>query len=121
VTGVPIMLHPEAEIALLRALQESLANVHKHARARSVAATLSYMEDLVVLDVRDDGSGFVPDQLARGGGTAGGFGLRAMRERVEELGGIVSIESEPGEGTTLTVTLPRLHTAEHPIVRRSPE
>ena len=97
---------------MLRAVQESLTNVRKHARAHSVALTLSYMEDLVVLDVRDDGVGFGAGASANG---AGGFGLIAMRESVVELGGSLNIESEIGEGTTLTVTLPRLHTAEHAI------
>ena len=124
ITGLPTPLHPEAEITLLRALQESLANVRKHARARSVAVTLSYMEDLVVLDVRDDGVGFG----GNGTGThraerrtnpgASGFGLVAMRERVAQLGGSLTIESEKGEGTTLTVSLPRLHTAEMAIPQR---
>ena len=52
-----------------------------------------------------------------GPGGGGGFGLRAMRERVEQLGGSVTVESEPGEGTTLTVSMPRLHTTEFPVVR----
>ena len=120
ITGVAAALHPEAEITLLRALQESLANVRKHAAARNVAVTLSYMEDLVVLDVRDNGVGMTPNGAALGavrvsGDGDGRFGLRAMRERVEQLGGSVTIESEPGEGTTLTVALPRLHTAEMAI------
>ncbi len=117
ITGVPAPLHPEAEITMLRAVQESLANVRKHARASSVAVTLSYMEDLVVPDVRDDGVGLASDAPLPGGDRTGGFGLRAMRERVEQLGGSVTFESESGEGTTLTVSLPRLHTAEHPIGR----
>ena len=127
ITGRPAPLHPEAEITLLRALQESLANVRKHARAGSVAVTLSYMEDLVVLDVRDDGVGF--GGHGTGGGTqqaerrtsadgTSGFGLVAMRERVAQLGGSLTIESEKGEGTTLTVSLPRLHTAEMAIPQR---
>ena len=118
ITGRPAALHPEAEITLLRALQESLANVRKHAAAKSVDVTLSYMEDLVVLDVCDDGAGFAPNDAGRQRDNGAGgncFGLVAMRERVELLGGTMMIESELGEGTTLSVTLPRLHTAEIPI------
>ena len=51
---------PEAEVALLRTAQEALANVAKHARATRVGVTLSYMEEEVALDVRDDGVGFDP-------------------------------------------------------------
>ncbi|MGW0230000.1 sensor histidine kinase [Actinopolymorpha singaporensis] len=63
-TGTARPLHPEVEVALLRTAQEALANVAKHARATRVGLTLSYMEDVVSLDVRDDGIGFVPDQFA---------------------------------------------------------
>ena len=53
-------MHPEVEVTLLRAAQEALANVARHAGATRVGLTLSYMEDLVTLDVRDDGVGFEP-------------------------------------------------------------
>ncbi|GAA2757438.1 sensor histidine kinase [Actinopolymorpha rutila] len=59
-TGTARPLHPEVEVALLRTAQEALTNVAKHARATRVGLTLSYMEDVVSLDVRDDGIGFVP-------------------------------------------------------------
>ncbi|MCA9973429.1 MAG: sensor histidine kinase [Anaerolineales bacterium] len=103
-TGSVLPLHPEVDVTLLRALQEALANVRKHAQAGEVRVTLSYMGDVVVLDVADDGVGI------NGAGApspyAGGFGLQAMRERVAQLGGTVALESEPGEGTTLAVTVP---------------
>jgi signal transduction histidine kinase len=107
ITGTFRQLSTHTEVTLLRAAQEALANVRKHARAKTVAITLSYMEDMVALDVRDDGSGFDVAQVSRGNGnTAGGFGLAAMRERVEQQGGRMIIESTPGEGTTLVVDLP---------------
>lgn len=115
VTGTPVPLHPEVEITLFRALQEGLSNVRKHAHAHAVSVTLSYMDDQVMLDVRDDGDGF--DVPVLGSALTGGFGLRAMRERAEQLHGTASIESERGEGTTLTVSIPLLHTAELPILR----
>ena len=107
-TGTPHSLLPEIEIALLRATQEALANVRKHARATKVNITLSYMDDRVVLDVLDDGVGFDPDRLKNSVGShdAGGFGLVALRERVEHLGGTLVVESTPGEGTTIVVELP---------------
>jgi signal transduction histidine kinase len=73
-----------------------------------VALTLSYMGDAVALDARDDGEGFEPDREAerKRDQNSGGFGLRGMRERVESVGGMLSVESAVGEGTTLTVKLP---------------
>jgi signal transduction histidine kinase len=79
--------------------------VRKHARATGVTVTLSYMNDVTVLDIQDDGVGFVP--LAESeAAPEGGVGLRAMRERVEKIGGTVSVESAPGEGTTVVALLP---------------
>ena len=97
-------LPQELQVTLLRVAQEALSNVRKHAGARQVMLTLSYLEDLVVLDVQDDGAGFSPGTATNG--PEGGFGLRAMRERVEQLGGLLLVESVPGEGTTLAVHVP---------------
>jgi signal transduction histidine kinase len=108
-TGTPCPLPSEIEVMLFRVAQEALNNARKHARGASrVALTLSYMGETVALDVRDDGAGFDP---ARESGKArdresGGFGLKGMRERVEGVGGVLSVESAPGEGSTLTVELP---------------
>jgi signal transduction histidine kinase len=101
VTGIPRALAAPVEVALLRSAQEALANVAKHARARRLSVTLSYMDDEVAMDVQDDGCGFDP-ATPRGGG----FGLLSMRERVESVGGSLSVESAPGEGTTLAVQIP---------------
>ncbi|WP_430784000.1 sensor histidine kinase [Actinoplanes sp. G11-F43] len=98
-TGTPLPLHSEVEVTLLRAAQETLSNVGRHAGAGRVQVTLSYMEDVIVLDVRDDGAGFDP-------AAAGGFGLTALRQRVAALGGTVEIESAPGAGTAVSVTVP---------------
>ncbi|HEX7098239.1 MAG TPA: sensor histidine kinase [Acidimicrobiia bacterium] len=100
-TGDPVDLHPEIEVTLLRAVQESLANVARHSAASRVGVTLSYMGDLVAVDVRDDGRGFSPN-----GGDTTGYGLRAMRTRVEQLEGTFEIESAPGHGTAVCVCLP---------------
>jgi signal transduction histidine kinase len=107
VTGSPCPLHPEVEVSLLRLMQEGLANVQRHAQAHQVTVTLSYMEDQVALDVQDDGVGFDLQSVAplvnQG---SGGFGLRAMRERLAQLGGQLVIESAPGQGTTLAIQIP---------------
>jgi signal transduction histidine kinase len=115
-TGTVRPLHADAEVALLRTAQEALANVAKHARASRVGLTLSYMDHEVALDVRDDGLGFdlggnVAHGAPGGNGTAeaqvnGGFGLVAMRQRIEGLHGTLQIESEPGGGTAVSACLP---------------
>ena len=121
-TGDPRALHPEVEVTLLRVAQEALANVAKHAGAVHAWVTLSYMEDVVTLDVRDDGSGFAQpaagngqsgpgagnEQSSADSGRAGGFGLIAMRQRVNRLAGQLEIESEPGAGTAVSASLPAI-------------
>jgi len=82
-----------------------LANVGKHASATQVGLTLSYMEDEVAVDVRDDGMGFYPAGLALSA-DGGGFGLTAMRQRVERLSGTLEIESETGAGTAISACVP---------------
>lgn len=100
-SGTRLSLLPEQETALLRITQEALTNITKHANARRVTVTLSYIQDSVTLDIQDDGIGF---RYAERG--ADGFGLIGMRERIERLGGRFTVESLPGEGTTIAVYLP---------------
>ncbi|MFB6397626.1 sensor histidine kinase [Polymorphospora lycopeni] len=107
-TGDPRPMHADVEVTLLRAAQEALTNVAKHAKASRVGLTLSYMEDLVTLDVRDDGVGFEPDARRVNGSTTGGFGLAGMRQRVQRLAGRLDIESEPGGGTAISATVPAI-------------
>jgi signal transduction histidine kinase len=99
-TGQARPVEPEAEFALLRAAQEALANVARHARASRVGLTVSYMENEVALDVRDDGVGFDPAAGERG------FGLVAMRQRIAALSGTLQVESEPGGGTAVSACVP---------------
>ena len=94
------------EMQMLRIVQESLANIRKHAQANTACVTLSYLGDTVILDVEDDGVGLAQQTAAPDGLTSGGFGLVAMQERVTQLGGELFVESEPGEGTTLSISLP---------------
>jgi signal transduction histidine kinase len=115
-TGTPRPLGPEAELALLRTAQEALANVAKHAQASRVGVTLSYMDHEVALDVRDDGQGFdatvasgsirAPGPVAATELSGGGFGLVAMRQRIEGLSGTLQVESEPGGGTAVSACVP---------------
>ncbi|PWB71446.1 MAG: sensor histidine kinase [Anaerolineales bacterium] len=100
VTGTPQPLDPSMDHALLRISQEALHNIKKHARARNVTITLSYMTDALALDVADDGRGFDAGMNGRG------FGLKSMLGRVEEIGGELTVESEPGVGTKVAVLVP---------------
>lgn len=99
-TGTARPIDQEAEFALLRAAQEALANVARHAHASRVGLTISYMENEVAVDVRDDGAGFDP-ALA-----GSGFGLVAMRQRIAALSGTLQVESEPGGGTAISACVP---------------
>ncbi|MCI0438135.1 MAG: sensor histidine kinase [Chloroflexi bacterium] len=98
--GEPRQLPVSAAMGMYRILQESLANVLKHANASRVTVTLAFEPKSVCLSVKDDGVGF--DTLSHGAG----YGLDNMRQRAEELGGTFEMTSAPGEGTFLTVTLP---------------
>lgn len=116
ITGQATFLRPEIEVTLLRATQEALANIRKHAQASSVMLTLSYMEDIVALDIADDGIGFDPHGLPIPllGETSGRFGLKALRERIEQLEGTFTLESTPGSGTTIAVALPAVEASAQP-------
>ncbi|MET9532772.1 sensor histidine kinase [Streptomyces sp. NPDC006649] len=104
-SGTPVALPTPYEVALLRIAQSALANTVRHAGASRAEITLSFMGTAVALDVVDDGSGFDP-LLAGTASGDGGFGLPAMRSRVESLGGTFAVESTPGQGTAVAVTLP---------------
>ncbi len=91
---------PAIESALYRLVQEALTNVVKHANAATVEISILENERQVEVVVRDDGAGFDP-------GTAHeGFGLLGMRERAALVGGVLALETAPGSGTTIRVTLP---------------
>jgi signal transduction histidine kinase len=112
-TGTPRPLHPDVEITLLRVAQEALVNVAKHASASRVAVTLSYMEDVVTLDVLDNGKGLRADRAGSAPGDGGGFGLIAMRQRVQRLAGQLEIESEDGGGTAVSASVPAIPLGGH--------
>ena len=104
VTGDPIALPMPLETTLLRIAQGSLANVAQHAGANRAEVTLSYMSDEVALDIVDDGRGFT--LTAAGANSPDSFGLVAIRQRVEQLGGSFVLESAPGHGTAVAVRFP---------------
>lgn len=104
VTGPVRPLPPGVEDQLYWAAREAFNNVVKHSRANRAKATLTYLEDAVVLDVIDDGAG-LPSQAAREdrpAGEDGGDGLRLLREQVERYGGRLHLGERPGGGTVFT-------------------
>ncbi|WP_225802086.1 sensor histidine kinase [Streptomyces sp. NK15101] len=104
VSGTPVELPTPYEVALLRIAQSALANTVRHASASRAEITLSFMDASVTLDVVDDGRGFDPVSVRPS--SDGGFGLPAMRSRAESLGGTFTVESAPGQGTAVAVSLP---------------
>ncbi|MGI9595376.1 MAG: sensor histidine kinase, partial [Acidimicrobiales bacterium] len=106
VVGQPRSLNGTVEVTLLRATQEALLNIRNHADARHVHVTLSYLDDVVALDVRDDGVGFVDGEVEDRGRLTGGQGLRALEERARSLAGELTIEAVETGGSVLSVLLP---------------
>jgi two-component system sensor histidine kinase UhpB len=100
-SGSDAKLQPDEEIAVFRIAQEALANVARHADAREVSVGLRTDDAGVELTVRDDGRGFEPSQPA-----GNGLGLGGMAERARLVGGELTIESRPGEGTELCLRVP---------------
>ncbi len=102
-------LPAEIEIALFRALQEALTNVHRHASTAKVDIRLTLHPKQIRMEIQDYGQGIPPDVLRQFDTGVGktGIGLAGMRERVRELGGSLAIQSDP-QGTLLTIALPLL-------------
>jgi signal transduction histidine kinase len=99
--GTPPAPAPEVGVMLYRVVQEAVLNVRKHARARRVEIAFDGAGRAHTLSIRDDGAGFDPAETRRGH-----FGLLYMRERVEGCGGRLDVESRPGSGTAIRVTVP---------------
>jgi signal transduction histidine kinase len=95
---LPIRVEEE----LYRIAQEGLNNVVRHAGATQVQIQLKYNENTVLLEMMDDGRGFAPEAVSQ----SGGFGLQGIKERVQQLGGTLKIESAPLKGTRLKIRIP---------------
>lgn len=111
VTGTEHPVPTTIEAALLRIAQGAVSNIRQHAHARHATLALSVTTHRVDLVVTDDGVGFDPGRVTAPS-AQGGFGLRGIRERVDGLGGTTRVESAPGEGTTVHVTIPLPEAAE---------
>ena len=104
--GEESRLPPELEIACFRVVQETLTNVIRHAGAKVVTVKLGVTPEQVCISVTDDGCGFNPGAAVSGVAGRRRLGLAGMQERMDLLGGELSIKSAPGKGTTVTATLP---------------
>ena len=98
------------KIAIYRILQEGLANGHRHSGASRQRVSVERRGKAIALTVSDDGRGFDPQRVLASeedvGVEGGHFGLRGIQDRVAMLGGTFALDSAPGRGTSLTVTLP---------------
>ena len=92
------------EVALYRVVQEALTNVLRHAKAKNVSVVLERNHTTVAVIIEDDGDGF--DNENEGGSTSQRLGLLGMQERLELVGGTLTIESSPDAGTTIYARVP---------------
>jgi signal transduction histidine kinase len=99
-------LNAGTELQLVRIIQESLANVRKHARATTATVDVRRRDGQLVVTISDDGVGFNPAARARSNFPQ--FGLPTMRERAATIGGNLEIDSAPGRGTTIRLSVPLL-------------
>lgn len=106
--GKEVPVSPEAALTVFRVLQESLANVAKHARGSRVDVTLRFDGDTCSLLVADDGQGFDTGKSS----PVGHYGLLNIRERAQRIGGTASVESSPGQGTRVSLRVPLTGSAE---------
>jgi len=111
VSGQEFPLPVASSAGLYRIVQEGLANIYKHAQASEVKVRLAFKPGEVQLEIKDNGRGFeaLPLSSPRAGERqrgAGGYGLGNMATRARELGGRLAVDSVPGQGTSLNLTLP---------------
>ena len=105
-SGRESRLKPEAELAFYRITQEAMNNIHRHAKATQAAVDLTFLEDQVSLNIRDNGKGFnIPDSPAEFA-PAGHYGFLGMHEKAEQIGAKFQVHSAPRRGTEIKVTLP---------------
>jgi signal transduction histidine kinase len=104
--GEDVRLPPGVETALFRAVQETITNIVRHARAETVLIQGAIRPGNVTIEIEDDGQGFDPASIPTSAEGGRGLGLAGIRERMELLGGEARIESSPGHGTRVLLTAP---------------
>ena len=97
---------PSVELNLFRILQEAMANIERHAEAKSVQVSLSFTGDSVTLRIQDDGCGFDSTKTKTNRKNLSGIGLTNIRERAASMGGTCDLKSAPNQGTTIIVHVP---------------
>ena len=100
VSGTPFALGPEADLAVYRIVQEACQNAVRHAGAERLELLLDFAPTRLEVSIRDDGCGFALDAAEQG------LGLVGIRERANAVGGEVSIDSRPGQGTNIIIGVP---------------
>lgn len=105
IIGSPRRFSMAVEVALFRVVQESLSNIRKHAKARQVMIKIEILNNKINSVIKDDGVGFHLDGVMNSTRREG-FGLLGMRERIQILKGEINIQSTPGQGTVISVSVP---------------
>jgi len=113
VTGQPVRLPSEYETIIFRITQEALTNIIKHARASHAAITLDMRPSEIQLTIKDDGVGFDSAQMPGDEGRRSGWGLLGIQERTLLLGGHYEINTTPGKGTQIEVSIPLISEVNH--------
>lgn len=108
VSGVSQRVAPQIETVLYRVAQASLTNVARHAQTQQAEVQICFEEDKVVMQVKDQGIGFDPNESFT---APRGWGLEGMKERVSGVGGELTIRSKPKQGTTVTAIIPCMNGA----------
>ncbi len=104
--GLTRRLPLDSETALFRVFQEAMSNIARHARAQHVRLSLEIQDGRFEGEILDDGIGFDLDQAYPSGRDLRGMGLLGMRERAEQIGGTLDVQSRPGHGTRIVIRLP---------------
>ncbi len=104
--GQPKLLADDVRGLLFRNVRELLINIVRHANARKVKVSVRKVDNQIQISVQDDGIGFEPAEALARAAKAGGFGLFSIKERLEQIGGHLEIESRPGHGCQVTMTAP---------------
>jgi signal transduction histidine kinase len=104
-------LDPDMRGILFRMVRELLFNVVKHARAQTAEVHVCWEDEVMHIEVADDGIGFNTDGLSSSLGRSDKFGLFSIRERLDSIGGQLHINSQPGRGTQVALTAPQKRTA----------
>jgi signal transduction histidine kinase len=107
------------EVAIYRILQEALNNVKKHADATEVDVLAQFTEKEIGLIVQDNGRGFIVPDSITDFASIGGFGVMGLHERAQLFGGHIVVESQPFDGTTIRMLMPRQSNLVHLEIRNN--